>query len=154
MRYSNQQSEIRNQKSGGFTLVELLVVITIIGILIALLLPAVQAAREAARTMQCSNNLKQIGLAIHNFHDAHKAMPPTRQSCYHGSWATVLWPYMEQQGLADAWGDTLSYFEQPLANLQVQIAAYLCPSRRSPPQLSNLADETYLGATPAGGGAR
>ena len=153
MCHSHRKSEARRHEFAGFTLVELLVVITIIGILIALLLPAVQAAREAARAMQCSNNLKQIGLAVHNFHDAFGAIPPSRQSCYHGTWATAIWPYVEQQALADQWGNTLSFYEQPVENIQTYIPGYLCPSRRAPPQLSNQADETYKGATPAGGGA-
>src|SRR5262245_46197242 len=101
MRYGNRR------RSAAFTLVELLVVIAIIGVLVALLLPAVQAAREAARRMQCSNNLRQIGLACHNFHDVRGCTPPSRSAsggfphlgipanAYHG-WAVWLLPYMEQ----------------------------------------------------------
>src|SRR6266436_10420397 len=98
----------------GFTLIELLVVIAIIAVLIALLLPAVQAAREAARRAQCVNNLKQLGLAIHNYHSVNDGLPPGGQSFsggdgggipslgwVHGpqsfSMKTRLLPYMEQQ---------------------------------------------------------
>lgn len=87
----------------GFTLVELLVVITIIGILIALLLPAVQAAREAARRAQCTNNLKQIGLALHNYHDSYRTFPPSvlpyqpyAPNYRQASWLTRILPYVEQ----------------------------------------------------------
>ena len=96
----------------GFTLVELLVVIAIIGILIGLLLPAVQAAREAARRMKCTNNLKQIGLAFHNYHDTYDSLPCN--STVYGSYYTYgrmsyivpLLPFMEQQALYDWIKDT------------------------------------------------
>jgi len=86
----------REGNTRAFTLVELLVVIAIIGILIALLLPAVQAAREAARRMQCTNKLKQIGLAVHNFHDAQKALPPSSIGENRTTTHIFLLPYMEQ----------------------------------------------------------
>jgi prepilin-type N-terminal cleavage/methylation domain-containing protein len=85
----------------GFTLVELLVVIAIIGILIALLLPAVQAAREAARRTQCSNHFKQLGLAIHNFHDSQQGLPPSCIGVNGASFYIVTLPFLEQQTLYD-----------------------------------------------------
>jgi prepilin-type N-terminal cleavage/methylation domain-containing protein len=85
----------------GFTLVELLVVIAIIGMLIAILLPAVQVAREAARRMACTNNMKQIGLGVHNFHDAYDGLPPVTIALFKGTWLNYLYPFIEQQGLWD-----------------------------------------------------
>lgn len=122
----------------AFTLVELLVVIAIIGILIALLLPAVQQAREAARRMQCTNNLKQYGLAMHMHHDTYNKLPaggtmwmwdPPRAK----SWIVDMWPYMEQTAMYDqfhhdwhwwdnfGWNNTNSVFN-------AEVPAYYCPS--------------------------
>jgi prepilin-type N-terminal cleavage/methylation domain-containing protein len=80
----------------GFTLIELLVVIAIIAVLIALLLPAVQAAREAARRAQCVNNMKQIGIAMHNYHDVMNVLPPGERSCCWGTYFHFILPYVEQ----------------------------------------------------------
>src|SRR5213595_3323169 len=86
----------------AFTLVELLVVIAIIGVLVALLLPAVQAARESARRSQCNNHLKQVTLAMHNYADTYKAAFPVGEySCCWGTWLVALLPYIEQQNLYD-----------------------------------------------------
>ena len=87
----------------AFTLVELLVVIAIIGVLIALLLPAVQAAREAARRMQCTNHLKQMGLAIHNFHGSHSALPPANLGNAKANLFVLILPFMERQSIYDVY---------------------------------------------------
>jgi len=108
---------IRQPRSGsrGFTLIELLVVIAIIAILVALLLPAVQQAREAARRTQCKNNLKQIGIALHNYHDTHKVFPPSRLNVGFIGWGGVPQGGPARYTNASGWTMLLPYIEQ--ANL-------------------------------------
>jgi prepilin-type N-terminal cleavage/methylation domain-containing protein/prepilin-type processing-associated H-X9-DG protein len=125
----------------AFTLVELLVVIAIIGILVALLLPAVQAARSAARNVQCKNNLKQQGLAVHLFHDQNRTLPPTRSYDHYTSWAFLILPYLEQVNLFDGWDPSLKYYYQPpIARLTI-IPPYTCPARRLPGTVSISGDD-------------
>ena len=131
----------RTAASRGFTLVELLVVIAIIGTLVGLLLPAVQAARESARLTACSNNLKQIGLAVHSYHDARKALPPSRSPGNGPTWAVFLLPFLEMNDVYQAWDVTRSYHAQTNAARQASIPGYLCPTRRGPTQLSEQGDE-------------
>jgi prepilin-type N-terminal cleavage/methylation domain-containing protein len=116
----------------AFTLVELLVVIAIIGVLVALLLPAVQSAREAARRTQCSNNLRQIGLATQNFVDTRGFIPPSRIWDHWATWAVQILPYMEQQNLYSQWDITNQYYNQPLTARQATVPSYFCPSRKRP----------------------
>src|SRR5262245_27524775 len=119
----------------GFTLVELLVVIAIIGILIALLLPAIQAAREAGRRSQCANNLKQMGLALQTYHDVKKRFPMGRNRTdqYAVSWAFYVLPYVEEKGIYAAHVDT-ARADAPTNSqtMRTPLAVYACPSRRSP----------------------
>ncbi len=121
-------------RSRGFTLVELLVVIAIIGILVALLLPAVQSARESARRTQCVNNLKQIGLGIHNFHDTQRAIPPAAVEQEEPTWALLILPFIEQGSLFELFniGDNLRDSPQPDRPGRFSVVpAYVCPSRRT-----------------------
>ena len=119
----------------GFTLVELLVVIAIIGILIALLLPAVQAAREAARRSQCSNNLKQIGLGLHNYHDTFKVFPPGFIDGHGWIVTTYLLPFVEQDSLYDQL-NTRDFMDLSVAAkldlTRTVLNGYLCPSSDEP----------------------
>src|SRR5262245_23686998 len=98
------------QPRRGFTLVELLVVIAIIGVLIALLLPAVQAAREASRRATCANHLKQQGLAIHNFHGARKFLPPNGMLGQGElTWTLQIMPFIEEESAKAMWSDLVTF---------------------------------------------
>lgn len=126
------------QKPRGFTLIELLVVIAIIAVLVAILLPAVQQAREAARASQCKNNMRQLGLAAHMYHEVHFVVPlgciafPSPEaysSCAASGTFAALLPYIEQQGLANNYSFTKGFDHND--NQQVvntQVAVYVCPS--------------------------
>lgn len=127
--------------SNGFTLIELLVVISIISILIGLLLPAVQASREAARNTQCMNNLKQIGLAVQNFESQRKELPPSRNYDHFQSWAFLILPHMEQTALPEEWNDRLKYYYQSDKARLTRIPSYYCPSRRSGGVISTRGDD-------------
>jgi len=118
----------------AFTLIELLVVIAIIAVLIALLLPAVQQARESARRSQCKNNLKQMGLALHNYHDTHGALPPGHimsSNCggQFGSWIVCILPFVDQQNLRNLYNDNYSWWtSQNQAARAVSVNVFTCPS--------------------------
>ncbi len=153
----------RRVHARGFTLVELLVVIAIIGILVALLLPAVQAAREAARRMSCSNNTKQLGLAMHNYHDVANAFPFAYMIDLNNlnvqTWGTRILPYMEETTISDKWSDSVPAFNEAVAlgfpanavamNLELAktpLEMFICPSAPSDDQ------GLYDGMLPAGAG--
>jgi prepilin-type N-terminal cleavage/methylation domain-containing protein len=138
----------------AFTLVELLVVIAIIGVLVALLLPAVQSARESARRMQCANHLKQIGLACTNFENQYKGLPPLRLADNWATWAAMILPNMEQSNVITLWDLKKRYFQQQPQAIQQNLPFYFCPSRRTRPRTFSIGDvrtaQTAFPETPGG----
>lgn len=147
----------RAKGSRGFTLIELLVVIAIIGILVALMLPAVQQAREAARRIQCQNNLKQLGLAMHNYHSARKAFPPGRLDWpYVYSPQAYLLPYLEEAGLEKLIDYRVSFNgansptwpNAPAARTTVPV--YTCPSDAPQVPGSAFGATSYVGNVGSG----
>ena len=139
--------------AAAFTLVELLVVIAIIGILMALLLPAVQAARETARRMRCTSNLRQIGQALHNYHDSHGRLPyaSSYASVDTGTWAAFILPQIEQQPLYDQLDFNRPMFHPVNRDAVITVVpAYICPSdpQGSDPILSGRGNSSAL---PQGG---
>ncbi len=130
---------IRKYPHPGFTLIELLVVIAIIAVLVALLLPAVQQAREAARRSQCKNNLKQLGLALHNYEETHRALPPGQVDATQLGWHVSILPYIEQQALFNQFsfasgafnGGTNKEGPNKLIHGLTPISTYLCPTSPS-----------------------
>lgn len=127
----------------GFTLIELLVVIAIIAILIALLLPAVQQAREAARRTQCENNLKQIGIALHNYHDVHRTFPPGYRFMANSSTDTIGGPtvsllaFLEQGNIDSQLDPTTPWYMQSSTIAQTTLPAFVCPSDTSRPKITS-----------------
>lgn len=140
-------TQVHYVKKSGFTLVELLVVIAIIGILVALLLPAINSAREAARRTQCLNNLRQVGLAVANYESANNSLPPAGlvgpptpqcrlndkhfdpQTGPRMSWLVLILPYVEEQSVFDAFDFSNDIMNQgPLEPQSRSVAAFLCPS--------------------------
>lgn len=123
------------RRSLGFTLIELLVVIAIISVLLGLLLPAVQNAREAANRTKCANNLKQIGLAIQNYEVMHKSLPPSRFSMTNGvSWAWLILPQLEQDNLYRLQKLTKPLTDMAPSALSTAVPVFYCPTRRAVPE--------------------
>ena len=142
----------------GFTVIELLVVIVIIGVLVALLLPAVQAARQAGRRIMCSNNLRQLGLALHHYHDTHRILPPGSIVAANSAlrtngwgWGAQILPYLEQGPLFNSLNMLMCTTDSPnLTALRQSLSVFICPSDPAPSTIPvnalTLATGNYVGS--------
>jgi prepilin-type N-terminal cleavage/methylation domain-containing protein len=116
----------------GFSLIELLTVIFIIGILIAVMIPAVQRVRDAANRTHCANNLRQIATAIHTYHEMTGELPPGRRDSSGGvTWAVLILPYLDEEPFYHRWTVSQWYYTHPLDVRQTRVKTYFCPGRRS-----------------------
>lgn len=149
-----RQDTDNSLRRSGFTLVELLVVIAIIGILIALLLPAVQAAREAARMSKCKNNLRQIGLALHNYQSTHGSFPPgvlgtsgsTSANHKLHTWQAMILPHIEQSNLNFQYDYNVRFDHANNAAAVIEpVSVYLCPTQDDEIANTNYAPSHYAG---------
>ena len=139
-------------RRSAFTLVELLVVIAIIGILVSLLLPAVQSAREAARRIECTNNQKQISLALHQYHDTYRSFPPGALAGWGHSWPAHILPFVEQANLGERvpwtdegnWVDTDQNSQTLQEMARVHLKIYRCPSQPGPDTSDYIFKERYI----------
>jgi hypothetical protein len=128
----------------GFTIVELLVVISIITVLMALILPAIMRVREAANRMICANNLRQIGIGLHNYHNDYHFFPPNMiLGVGFPSWVVRVLPYLEQDAIKNAWDMNRTYYVQSDAAIKTEVKLLFCPSRRAPGELSKTGDGRF-----------
>jgi prepilin-type N-terminal cleavage/methylation domain-containing protein len=118
-------------RRGGFTLTELLVVLAIIALLVGLLMPAIQKAREAAARASCANNLKQITLAMHHYQLDNGILPPRCVGDNGASWMVLILPYIEQDNLLRRWDLSRPYYGQSEVARLTAVSIYFCPSRRT-----------------------
>lgn len=171
-RFQPQSRAASRWLGSGFTLIELLVVIAIIGLLMALLLPALQSARESARRTHCANNLKQLGLALHNYESGHRRFPPgadskaspinplgTPHNFFRWSVLAKLTPYLDQSAATKSldltvplYGSNFAVYPQNLAGVALLLPEFLCPSDRQQRAIPNFGPTNYAACTGSGGG--
>lgn len=134
---------MQSTRRKAFTLIELLVTLGVIGLLAALLLPGVQRTREAARRVHCQNNLRQIGLAFHGFHETHRGLPPMDLGDNWATWAVLILPYVERNNLYGEWDVDRQYYVQP-KTAGADLGLFHCPSRLTAGRSNETGDMSFF----------